>query len=497
MPTYGLDLSSHNGSLVFGPIKNAGNSFVIIRAGYGWSVDQKDRMFDTYYNQAKAAGVKVGAYWYSYARSIAEAQAEAICFLEVIKGKKFEMPVYIDMEDADGWKAANGNPSGAMQAQITNTFMQIVQDAGYYVGIYASRSWLDGYLAGLSNAYTKWVADWGTNDGLNHGTSDGADMHQYTSVYSLGGKRFDRNVCYRDFESEIKANGLNGFGKPEDHSDFDVVAWANSHVGKFVDPDGVYGYQCVDVFKQLLLDIGVADGAKPLGGDGYAHQIWYRFSDQGYDQYFDKIPAGSVQPGDVVIFAKGGDTPASHVGICITSPKNGRMDVFGQNQNGPTIPGTLGSGGNVVNLSASSLMGGLRLKGMKKDLEEKPHGYVYRLYNPNSGDHLYTQNYDEGKSLVKAGWNPETGWMSSTKGDDVYRLYDGKFHTYAIKGEHDALVKSGWKSEGVAFKSQGLKPIFRLYNPNSGAHVLTIERKEHNALSAAGWYCEGQDFRGN
>lgn len=502
MAAYGLDLSSHNGSLVFGPIKNAGNSFAIIRAGYGWSVDQKDPMFDTYYKQAKAAGLKVGAYWYSYARNLGEARKEAECFLDAIKGKQFEMPVYIDMEDADNWKAQNGNPSGAIQAQIANAFMKIVQDAGYYVGIYSSSSWFDHYLLGLDGSYTRWVANWGNDDGSNHGGVS-ADMHQYTSNYIFGGKRFDRNICYKDFTSSIKANGLNGFSKSSGSSSaFDINKWMNDHNGAFIDIDGVYGYQCVDVFKQLCVDLGMADGTKAIGGDGYAHQIWYLFDANGYDKFFDKVPASDVQAGDVVVFGRGGDTPSSHVGICTKAPSDGMIGVFGQNQGGATIPGKLGSACNIVTISASSLLGGLRIKkaepqSPRPEFKKQAEKYVYRMYNPNSGDHLYTMNFDEAKALYEIGWSNETGWISPSEGQDVYRMYDGKYHHFVFEDEAEALKRSGWKLEGFAFKSGGSKPVFRLYNPNDGNHVLTVERKEHDALSAAGWYCEGQDFRGN
>ena len=69
---YGLDLSRHNGSVDFNRIKSAGNSFVILRAGYGNTVKQKDPKFEEYYTQAKSVGLKIGAYWYSYALSANE-----------------------------------------------------------------------------------------------------------------------------------------------------------------------------------------------------------------------------------------------------------------------------------------------------------------------------------------------------------------------------------------------------------------------------------------
>ena len=101
MKEYGLDLSKHNGTIDFDEIKK-NNSFVILRAGYGTST--KDPKFEEYYKQAKAAGLKVGAYWYSYALNVNDAKTEAKKCLEVIKGKQFEYPIYIDMEDADGYK---------------------------------------------------------------------------------------------------------------------------------------------------------------------------------------------------------------------------------------------------------------------------------------------------------------------------------------------------------------------------------------------------------
>lgn len=209
---YGLDLSVHNGTLDFNAIKNAGNTFVILRAGYGSST--KDKNFDDYYNKAKAAGLKVGAYWYSYALNTAGAKAEAKKFLEVVKGKTFEYPVYIDMEDADQYKKKHGMPSNTTLCGICETFCEIVENAGYYVGVYASESWFNGKLKNMSKAYDRWVANWGTNNGtLQSDKSATYRLHQFTSMYYLNKKRFDRNISYLDYESVIKNAGLNGFKK--------------------------------------------------------------------------------------------------------------------------------------------------------------------------------------------------------------------------------------------------------------------------------------------
>ena len=69
----------------------AGIEFAILRAGFGRLEKQKDEKFEQNYENAKAAGIPVGAYWYSYAMDEDEARLEADVFLKVIKGKQFEI----------------------------------------------------------------------------------------------------------------------------------------------------------------------------------------------------------------------------------------------------------------------------------------------------------------------------------------------------------------------------------------------------------------------
>lgn len=93
----GIDLSCHNGSIDWTKVKA---DFVILRAGYGKETNQVDSRFEEYYSNAKAHGIPVGAYWYSYAMSIEEAIQEAEVFISTIKGKQFEYPVFYDVEES-------------------------------------------------------------------------------------------------------------------------------------------------------------------------------------------------------------------------------------------------------------------------------------------------------------------------------------------------------------------------------------------------------------
>ena len=71
--------------------------FSIIRTGYGFG--HIDGYYETNYKNAKANGVKLGAYWYSYASSVSDAVQEANYFVQALKGKQFEWPVYYDIEE--------------------------------------------------------------------------------------------------------------------------------------------------------------------------------------------------------------------------------------------------------------------------------------------------------------------------------------------------------------------------------------------------------------
>ena len=193
-----IDVSKHQGNIDFQAVKNAGVYAVIIRAGYGRMASQKDTMFEANYAAAKAAGLHIGAYWYSYADSVAAAAKEAAACLSCIQGKQFDFPVYYDLEE--GSTAALGK---AVCTQIAQTFCNAIEDAGYWAGIYANTNWWQNYLdhATLWPRYTVWLADYRQA----YNTTLGRDMHQYSSKGSVAGisGNVDCNRCTRDFPAEI------------------------------------------------------------------------------------------------------------------------------------------------------------------------------------------------------------------------------------------------------------------------------------------------------
>ena len=125
---------------------------------------------------------------------------------------------------------------------------------------------------------------------------------------------------------------------------------------------------------------------------------------------------------------------------------------------------------------------------------------MYRLYNPNSGEHFYTGSENEKTTLVSYGWKDEgIGWVAPASSETpVYRLYNkygGEHHYTTNEAEKDALVKAGWTDEGIGWYSDDAKtkPVYREYNPNAYAnnHNYTADTNEHKTLLSCGWKDEG------
>lgn len=122
---------------------------------------------------------------------------------------------------------------------------------------------------------------------------------------------------------------------------------------------------------------------------------------------------------------------------------------------------------------------------------------VYRLYNPNSGEHFYTSNESERNLLQNVGWTYEGvafQGCNSENGVAVYRVYNpnaGDHHYTTNIAEVQFLVLAGWNDEGIAFYTpdNGTTPVYRLYNPNaiSGAHHYTMNYNEYTYLISIGW----------
>lgn len=153
-----LDISTWQGYVDFNKVKSAGYNYVILRAGFGRENSQKDNTFDRNYANAKAAGIKVGVYWFSYSTSPSEAYREANACLYCLNGKQLDMPVYYDLEYQPAMSMSNSN-----YTQMALNFCSTIKKAGYKSGVYSSASvycYLLNRQTLINNGVSIWNAQW-------------------------------------------------------------------------------------------------------------------------------------------------------------------------------------------------------------------------------------------------------------------------------------------------------------------------------------------------
>ncbi len=212
---FGIDISVYQKGINLATAKKEGVKFAILRAGYtgyGNGVSKaKDTEFETHYKNAKNNGLGVGAYWFSRATTYENGKAEAeYMYKNCLKGKQFEYPIYIDVEDTY-------YQSKAGKTAITNAikgFCEYLEGKGYYVGVYANSNWFKNYIdASIPTKYDCWVANWGTANPSTptHGLWQFGGETNMIRTNKIAGYVCDQNYAYKDYPSIMKKCGLNGF----------------------------------------------------------------------------------------------------------------------------------------------------------------------------------------------------------------------------------------------------------------------------------------------
>ena len=189
--TKGIDVSENNGRIDWQTVADAGIKFAIVRSSYGRYAADDD--FIRNVNGAHDAGLLCGAYHYSYAIDPWQAVQEAQNCRRVIDeaGVLLELPVWFDMEDADGYKRNHGfDFSRENVTEICRSFLQEMKPLD--CGVYASLSWLENYIDWRDLGCAVWNAQWGSEDDIQ------GYMWQYTDSLNIGGKLFDGDILYLD-----------------------------------------------------------------------------------------------------------------------------------------------------------------------------------------------------------------------------------------------------------------------------------------------------------
>lgn len=202
----GVDVSVYQGNIDWKAAKADGVEFAIIRAGYGKYASQKDKYFDQNMQNAKAAGLPCGAYWFSYALTPENAIKEADAFYEVIKDYQFEYPVSFDMETENQINLPKETVTAIIEA-----FCGRMESYGYYTTLYSYASFLNYKVEeSIFEKYDIWVAHYNINQPAFNRKYG---LWQYSSTGKIAGIQgnVDQDFVYLDYERIIKNAHLNGF----------------------------------------------------------------------------------------------------------------------------------------------------------------------------------------------------------------------------------------------------------------------------------------------
>lgn len=194
LPTNGIDISEFNGDVNIAALKDQVD-FIIIRCGYGSDYeDQDDVQYEANVRKCEEAGIPYGVYLYSYARNTEMARSEAAHTLRLLRGKRPLYGVWYDVEDST-------LPAGEQIVDNCVTYCRIIEQAGYYCGIYSFLYWMETRLNNPRLApFDRWVAQW--NDTLDYEGPFG--MWQYTNNRLINGQRFDGDRAYKDYPAIIE-----------------------------------------------------------------------------------------------------------------------------------------------------------------------------------------------------------------------------------------------------------------------------------------------------
>lgn len=250
----GIDVSEFQGDIDFSTTA-ANIDFAMLRAGYGRYSTQEDKKFQRNYAGFKKTGTPIGAYWYCYATSADEARKEAEACMAVLKGKQFELPIFYDiLEDDHIPKLKAAGDISKLINEIVPAFCSVLEQNGYYVGVYCNTSGYTYYLNDHNKQrYVQWVADWRGTCGY----SGEKVMWQYSCKGKIPGISgdVDKDYAYSDF-AVIKEKGFNGWNADDyKHDPENPDDWPEDPAVKPNKPAAPTPEEAKDVFEKILKEV--------------------------------------------------------------------------------------------------------------------------------------------------------------------------------------------------------------------------------------------------
>ena len=335
MAVKGLDVSVFQGyNIDYNKVKQAGYSFVMPRCGYGNMVaypNQKDPTFETNYKNAKAAGMGVGTYFYSYALDADSARREAQGVLNIIKGKQFDYPIALDIEEN-----SQMNLSAGQKAAVIEAFISVLENAGYYVVLYSYESFLNSVPITTLAKYDIWCANINRKPSMRYGIWQDSWTGRINGING----DVDTDIAEKDYPTIIKGAGLNGYPKTNTEKKTEVYAtpfdkFFAERLNKGIDVDG-NGVYCFDLANDYSVNL---IGGKNFIGEG-AYEIYTNFANQPGKELYERIPnTPEFVPikGDIMVWGQSLGK-WGHVAICNGKGDTTWFESYEQNWTGNNDP---------------------------------------------------------------------------------------------------------------------------------------------------------------
>ena len=293
MAIKGIDVSEFQGSIDWNKVKKEGVEFAILKLAniYDYDANYKDSKFDTNYKNAKAQGIKVGAYIYNYCNSVDTLNKGLKWAIEKLDKKKLDLPIYLDMEDKD----IQGETIESLTNQC-NEFAKYIKNEGYQAGIYANVNWLKNELdpSNFNKELSVWVAQYYKECQY----TGKYDIWQYASNGKVSGISGNCDMNYLYNEDIIKESGSteNTDKKSVDELAQEVIdgKWGDGEARKKKLEDAGYNYNAVQNRVNEMLakpKKSVTEVAKNVinGKYGNGDERKKKLEAEGYD--YDQVQA--------------------------------------------------------------------------------------------------------------------------------------------------------------------------------------------------------------
>ena len=294
MAIKGIDVSEFQGNINWNKVKADGIEFAILKLGniYDYDANYKDSKFDTNYKNARANGIKIGAYIYNYCNTIDTLKKGLEWAIKKLEGKELDLPFYLDMEDKD----IQGETKETLTNQC-NEFAKYVESKGYQAGVYANVNWLKNELN--PNDFDKKISVWVAQYYKECQYTGKYDIWQYASDGSVSGISGNCDMNYLYNEEIIEESGTDTSDKKTiDELAQEVIhgKWGINEARKEALEKAGYNYDEVqdrvnEILKEKDNKKSVTEVAKDvINGDyGNGEERKKKLEAEGYD--YDQVQA--------------------------------------------------------------------------------------------------------------------------------------------------------------------------------------------------------------